>query len=87
MLWSVDLLGCNCAIAATRFRSIPGGSSNFCSQPIRGLEGGEMRNSLSGSGGRRNFSDVPPRKTIGYGESGVFNRTRLSLDLRRQNRL
>ena len=49
---------------------MPGGFSNFCSHPIRGLEGGEMRNSLSGSGGRRNFSDVPPRKTIGYKESG-----------------
>lgn len=47
------LLGRNCVIAARRLKSTTGGSSAFCSQPIGGLDGGDMRNNLSGSGGRK----------------------------------
>jgi hypothetical protein len=59
------LLGCNCAIAAMRFRSTIGGSSIFCSQPTGGLTGGEIRKSFSGSGGRKYVSGFAPRKTMG----------------------
>jgi len=45
------ILGRNCAIAAMRLRSTTGGSSTFCSQPIGGLAGGDIRNNLLGSGG------------------------------------
>jgi len=34
-----------------RLRSTTGGSSAFCSQPIGGLAGGDIRNNLLGSGG------------------------------------
>jgi len=30
-----------------------GGSSSFCSQPTGGLDGGDIRKSFSGSGGRK----------------------------------
>lgn len=60
------LLGCNCAIAAIKFKSTIGGSSTFCSQPTGGLAGGDIRKSFSGSGGRRCVSGFAPRNTIGY---------------------
>lgn len=60
-----NLLGCNWAMAAMRLRSTTGGSSAFCSQPTGGLAGGEIRKSLSGSGGRKYPSGFAPRKTIG----------------------
>jgi hypothetical protein len=62
---NVNILGCNCAIAAIRFRSTTGGSSSFCSQPTGGLTGGEIRKSLSGYGGRKYPSGFAPRNTIG----------------------
>jgi len=34
-------------------RSTIGGSSSFCSQPTGGLDGGDIRKSFSGSGGRK----------------------------------
>jgi hypothetical protein len=52
-------------MAAIRLRSTIGGSSNFCSQPTGGLHGGEIRKSLSGSGGRKCVSGLAPRYTIG----------------------
>jgi len=62
----INILGCNCAIAAIRFKSTIGGSSSFCSQPTGGLGGGDIRKSFSGSGGRKCLSGFAPRNTIGY---------------------
>ena len=61
------ILGCNCAMAANRSKSTTGGSSNFCSHPTGGLDGGDIRKSFSGSGGRKCVSEFAPRSTIGYG--------------------
>jgi hypothetical protein len=49
-----------------RFKSTTGGSSSFCSQPTGGLAGGDIRKSLSGSGGRKYVSGFAPRNIIGY---------------------
>lgn len=41
--FSKNLLGFNCAIAASKLRSTSGGASTFCSQSLGGLDGGEIR--------------------------------------------
>lgn len=61
-----NVLGFNWAMAAIRFRSTTGGSSNVCSQPTGGLDGGDIRNSLSGLGGCKNPSGFDPRNIIGF---------------------
>jgi len=60
-----NVLGCNWAIAAIRFKSTIGGSSSFCSQPTGGLTGGDIRKSFWGSGGRKYVSGFAPRNIMG----------------------
>ncbi len=84
-LYNIDILGFNCAIAARRFKSTTGGSSSFCSQPIGGLVGGDIRKIFSGSGGRKYVSEFAPRNIIGYEKKKKIFRKKKDINLHKQN--